>query len=182
MFLTLPMSRLFWRPCVFRKWRCLGFDAVWTAPRRCCTRSLCSPSAPSPPRSSTSRTSFRTTRRSSSSLNSEYHRVERVPGFLSSRPSWLSPPPHPQASVAPPPPQLWFRGGGGWGHTCLRERGFVSNQFGWRERLSDPLGIIYSLHGEYLHTYLIVYVFNICSCTSFMLYFPSFADPIQIWF
>ncbi len=37
-------------------------------------------------------------------------------GFLSSRPSWLLPPPHPQASVAPPP---LIPGGG---HTRLRER------------------------------------------------------------
>ncbi len=32
--------------------------------------------------------------------------VYRVPGFLSSRPNWLSPPSHPQASVAPPPPRF----------------------------------------------------------------------------
>ncbi len=31
-------------------------------------------------------------------------RVYRVTGFLSSRPNWVSPPPHPQGSVAPPPP------------------------------------------------------------------------------
>ncbi len=30
------------------------------------------------------------------------HRVYRVPGFLSSRPNWLPPPPQPQASVVPP--------------------------------------------------------------------------------
>ncbi len=30
------------------------------------------------------------------------HRVYRVPCFLSSRPNWLPPPPHPQLSVAPP--------------------------------------------------------------------------------
>ena len=30
------------------------------------------------------------------------HRVDRVPGFLSSRPNWVCPPRHPQASVAPP--------------------------------------------------------------------------------
>ncbi len=35
-------------------------------------------------------------------------RVDRVPGFLSSRPNWFSPPPHPQASVAFP-----FDTGGG---------------------------------------------------------------------
>ncbi len=27
-----------------------------------------------------------------------------MPGFLSSRPNWVLPPPHPQASVAPPSP------------------------------------------------------------------------------
>ncbi len=31
------------------------------------------------------------------------HRVYSVPGFLYSRPNWVRPPPHPQASVAPPP-------------------------------------------------------------------------------
>ncbi len=30
------------------------------------------------------------------------HRVDRGPGFLSSRPNWVRPPPYPQASVAPP--------------------------------------------------------------------------------
>jgi hypothetical protein len=36
-------------------------------------------------------------------------RQDRVPGFLSSRPNWLPPPPHPQASVAP---AFGSRGGG----------------------------------------------------------------------
>jgi hypothetical protein len=31
------------------------------------------------------------------------HRVGRVPGFLSSRPNWLPPPPHSHVSVAPLP-------------------------------------------------------------------------------
>ncbi len=39
------------------------------------------------------------------------HRVERVPGFLSSRPKWLRPSPSPIDECCPPPP-LWFRGGG----------------------------------------------------------------------
>jgi hypothetical protein len=39
------------------------------------------------------------------------NRVDRVPGFLSSRPNWLRPPPHPQGSVAPPLP-LWSGGAG----------------------------------------------------------------------
>ncbi len=38
------------------------------------------------------------------------HRVDRVPGFLSSRPNWIPPPPHSQASVAPP---LAWEGVGG---------------------------------------------------------------------
>jgi hypothetical protein len=37
-----------------------------------------------------------------------HHRVYRVPDFLSGRPNWLPPPPHPPASVVPP---FWFRGG-----------------------------------------------------------------------
>jgi hypothetical protein len=52
--------------------------------------------------------------RSSSRKN---HRVDRVPGFLSSRPNWIRPPPHPQAGVAP----LWIRGG----LTRLREKGWA---------------------------------------------------------
>jgi hypothetical protein len=50
------------------------------------------------------------------SMQITMHRVGRVPSFLSSRPNWVRPPSHPQASVAPP---LWLRGG----HTRLRERG-----------------------------------------------------------
>ncbi len=37
----------------------------------------------------------------------------RVPGFLSSRPVWLPPPPHPQASVASPFGSKVGGGGGG---------------------------------------------------------------------
>ena len=47
------------------------------------------------------------------------HRVDSVPGFLYSRPNWVRPPPHPQASVAPPP--LWFQKEG-MEHTRWRER------------------------------------------------------------
>jgi hypothetical protein len=32
------------------------------------------------------------------------HKLDRLPGFLSSRPNWLPPPPLPLASVTPPPP------------------------------------------------------------------------------
>jgi hypothetical protein len=38
------------------------------------------------------------------------HIRDIVSGFLSSRPDWLPPPPHPEASVAPPPDSRW-RGG-----------------------------------------------------------------------
>jgi hypothetical protein len=38
------------------------------------------------------------------------HRIYRVPGFLSSRPNWLLPPPHQPTSGTPPP--LVPRGGG----------------------------------------------------------------------
>jgi hypothetical protein len=40
------------------------------------------------------------------------HRVYRVPGFLSSRPNWLPPPIHPQASIAFSPPPPLVPGGG----------------------------------------------------------------------
>ncbi len=49
------------------------------------------------------------------SLNSEVH---RVPGFLSLRPNWVPPPPHPQARLFPP--TFGFKGGGR--HTSLRGR------------------------------------------------------------
>jgi hypothetical protein len=147
---------------------------VWTAPRRCCTRSLCSPSAPSPPRSSISRTSSRTIRRSSSSLNSEYHRVDRVPAFYPVCRNWLSPAPSPASECCPP---LWFQGGDTL--ACWRGGGEASSDdwtdTPWYSRYSIiPLRLV--------HTYLIVYVFNICSCTFFTLYFPSVVDPIQIRF
>jgi hypothetical protein len=53
-----------------------------------------------------------------------HHRVDIVPGFLSSRPNWLPPPLHPQASVAPPPlvPRGWDTLAGG--------RGGRGSQFG----------------------------------------------------
>jgi hypothetical protein len=60
----------------------------------------------------------------------------RVPGFLSSRPHWVSPPAHPKANVAP----LWFGGGG---HTRLRERGGWT-QFGQGDRHYGTLGLKYN--------------------------------------
>jgi len=45
------------------------------------------------------------------------HRVGSVPGFLSSRPNWVRPPPHPKANVVG---LLWFRGGGA--HSLAGER------------------------------------------------------------
>jgi hypothetical protein len=48
------------------------------------------------------------------------HRVERVPGFLTSHSNWVHLPPHRQASVAP----LF---GSGRGHTRLRERGWADS-------------------------------------------------------
>jgi hypothetical protein len=53
-----------------------------------------------------------------------YHRVDRVLGFFSSRPS-VSTPPLTRRRVCPPPPLLLFFLGGGV-HTPLRERGMVS--------------------------------------------------------
>ncbi len=49
--------------------------------------------------------------------DSSNHRVDRVPGFFSSRPNWDLLHPHPQVSVFPP----LVPGG----HTRLRERGKV---------------------------------------------------------
>jgi hypothetical protein len=49
-------------------------------------------------------------------LTFKYSVLNRVPGFLSSHPNWVKPPPHPQESVAP---HLWVQGGR---HTRLRER------------------------------------------------------------
>jgi hypothetical protein len=54
------------------------------------------------------------------------HRVYRVPGFLSSCPNWVLPSPHPQASVAPPPPfpkvgDTFACGGRGWGDPIPRK-------------------------------------------------------------
>ncbi len=51
-------------------------------------------------------------------LYSFHRRVDRVPGFLSSRPNWLLPPLHRLASVAPPP---FGSGGGGGAHSLAGE-------------------------------------------------------------
>jgi hypothetical protein len=49
------------------------------------------------------------------------HRVNRVLGFLSSRPNWDPPPLKPQVSVS----LLWYQGG----HTCSQERRWVGSQY-----------------------------------------------------
>ncbi len=52
------------------------------------------------------------------------HRVDKVPGFFSSRPKWDPPPPlHPLTRWRVCPLPLRFRGGG---HSRLRERGWGS--------------------------------------------------------
>jgi hypothetical protein len=62
------------------------------------------------------------------------HRLDRVPGFLSSRLNWLPPPSHPQASFVP---FLW------WGGRHTRSgRGGGGNQFRRRDRHSGTLGIV----------------------------------------
>jgi hypothetical protein len=68
------------------------------------------------------------------------HRIDRVPGFLSSRLNWYPPPPHPLASVPVPPP--FFARGGHTHLRHLRERRRGS-QFGRRDRHSGILGIVY---------------------------------------
>ncbi len=66
------------------------------------------------------------------------HRVNRMPGFLSSRPNRIPPPPHPQASIAP---LLWVQGGR---HTRLRRRG-------WWYPISAKY-FIYTISSLRLHT------------------------------
>ncbi len=56
------------------------------------------------------------------------HRVDRVPGFLSSRQNWVRPPPHPRASVA----SHLVPGG----TNSLAERGGGPNSDDWRESLA----------------------------------------------
>ncbi len=57
-------------------------------------------------------------------LNTSFHRIYRVPGFLYSHLIWVLPTPHPQVIVAPP---LWVQGGdtlacgGGGGRTQFRQ-------------------------------------------------------------
>jgi hypothetical protein len=63
-------------------------------------------------------------------------RVDGVPGFLSSRPNWLPPPPHPQVSVAPP------FGPRGRGTYSLGGEGVGGSQFVRRDRHSGTLGIV----------------------------------------
>jgi hypothetical protein len=86
------------------------------------------------------------------------HRVDRVPGLLSSRPNWLPPPSYPLASVAPH--LLVPEGGGGDpGQNRLRERGGGS-KFGRRDRQSGTLGKV-QYNSSTLQTLL-------PQCTSFL--------------
>jgi hypothetical protein len=62
--------------------------------------------------------------------------AHRVPCFLSSRPNWVPPLPHPQGSVAPPPFGSW-----GGSHTCMWGRGWWT-QFQRRNRHSGTVCII----------------------------------------
>jgi hypothetical protein len=75
----------------------------------------------------------------------EHHRIDREPGFLSSRPNRLPSPPYPQASVALPPLVPGGRG------TFACGRGGRGNQFGRRDRHSGTLVIVKSLlYGEHV--------------------------------
>ncbi len=66
-----------------------------------------------------------------------HHRVDRVPGFLLSRPNWVRPPPHRQASVGP----LWVRG-----DTHSLSGGGGQNHFRRGIRNCGTLGIVKSLY------------------------------------
>jgi hypothetical protein len=63
------------------------------------------------------------------------HRVDRVPGFPSSRPNWLPPPPRPQVSVDLPP----F--GNKWRKTHSLAKEGAGSQFARRDRHSGTLGM-----------------------------------------
>jgi hypothetical protein len=86
-------------------------------------------------------------------------RVYRVPGFLSSRPNWLPPPPHPQSSI-------WFPGGGGGVHSLAVER--VGEPIRTKERHSGTQGIVYPStlvnHKKTKVLNVVVYTFLIIFC------------------
>ncbi len=109
------------------------------------------------------------------------HRVYGVPGFLSSRPNWLPPPHHQQASVAYP------FGSKGGRHTRLRERGRGGGQIGRRDTLvlqvwynpsTGTLPVLritsnFTEAGKYLHTkaakhYSLMRLFFSVNYTSFL--------------
>jgi hypothetical protein len=101
------------------------------------------------------------------------HRLDRVPGFLSSHPNRLPLPPHPLASVAPPP--LGSKGR----VTLARERGGGGIQFGRRDRHSGALGIVQSLYkGHTLSSDVILCILHIyCSFMSLNVKVVLNGDP-----
>ncbi len=70
-------------------------------------------------------------------IEGRHHRVHKVPGFISSRPNWVRPPPLPQASVASPP---LVPGG----HTRWREWGWADPIRTRGQTLWYSIGIMYN--------------------------------------
>jgi hypothetical protein len=57
-------------------------------------------------------------------MHCHFHRVDRVPGFFSSRPNWLPRPAPSPASECCPPSPFGFKWGGGdgqWAHSLAGE-------------------------------------------------------------
>jgi hypothetical protein len=97
---------LFWRHAATPKKRTAKFhlreNKIFGNSDKICERTVVE-MAPSPSRSKSAKAFLQ--RKSSLPRQTKHqdHRVYRVPGFLSSRPNWVPPLPHPQASVASPP-------------------------------------------------------------------------------
>jgi hypothetical protein len=90
------------------------------------------------------------------------NRIDIMPGFLSSRPNWLPPPPHPQASVAPLPlvqgEHSHLRIGGGEGANSEEKTGTLVL---YRSVPEIPVCIdlhMYCMYIVYLHVVLPLYV------------------------